>query len=158
MKFQRWIKWRATSRAALPWTTEAMSCHGIRGVEYLSMKSAQVHQAGIITNRDRSHLTPTMTYKRKCGNVHSVYTSWLGWNDTFTAKGNTDLTWGTQSSTCLPHICFHFPECEIITRPGETWAGANYLRLCTWYYFSFSSCWNNIRLCMQCHLYLLLDI
>ena len=34
------MKCLATSRAALPWTTEAMSCQGILGVWYLSMKSA----------------------------------------------------------------------------------------------------------------------
>lgn len=40
VKFQRWMKCRATSRAALPCTTEEMSCQGILGVVYLSMKSA----------------------------------------------------------------------------------------------------------------------
>lgn len=39
VKFQRWMKCRATSRAALPCTTEEMSCQGILGVVYLSMKS-----------------------------------------------------------------------------------------------------------------------
>lgn len=88
VKFQRWMKCRATSRAAFPCTTEAMSCHGIRGVECLSMKSAQVPQAGIIAKfcaKDRSHLTPeltpTITSKRKHGNVHYVYISWLEWNN-----------------------------------------------------------------------------
>lgn len=49
VKFQRWMKWRATSRAAFPWTTEPISCQGIRGVEYLSMKSAQGTRQGPIT-------------------------------------------------------------------------------------------------------------
>lgn len=44
MKFQRWMKCLATSRAALPWTAEAMSCQGILGVVYLSMKSVQTEQ------------------------------------------------------------------------------------------------------------------
>lgn len=39
VKFQRWMKCRATSRAALPCTTDEMSCQGILGVVYLSMKS-----------------------------------------------------------------------------------------------------------------------
>lgn len=41
VKFQRWMKCRATSRAALPCTTEEMSCQGILGVVYLSMKSKE---------------------------------------------------------------------------------------------------------------------
>lgn len=49
VKFQRWMKWRATSRAAFPWTTEPISCQGIRGVEYLSIKSARGARQGPIT-------------------------------------------------------------------------------------------------------------
>lgn len=49
VKFQRWMKWRATSRAAFPWTTEPISCQGILGVEYLSMKSARGARQGPIT-------------------------------------------------------------------------------------------------------------
>ena len=41
VKFQRWMKCLATSRAAFPWTTEAMSCQGILGVVCLSMKSEE---------------------------------------------------------------------------------------------------------------------
>lgn len=41
VKFQRWMKCLATSRAAFPCTTEAMSCQGILGVVCLSMKSAK---------------------------------------------------------------------------------------------------------------------
>lgn len=41
VKFHRWMKCLATSRAAFPWTTEAMSCQGILGVLCLSMKSKE---------------------------------------------------------------------------------------------------------------------
>lgn len=44
VKFQRWMKCLATSRAALPCTTEAMSCQGILGVVCLSMKSAEAER------------------------------------------------------------------------------------------------------------------
>lgn len=40
VKFQRWMKCRATSRAAAPWTATPTSRHGIRGVWRLSRKSA----------------------------------------------------------------------------------------------------------------------
>ena len=39
--FQRCIKWRATSRAAVPTTTAPMSCHGIRGVVLRLTRSAK---------------------------------------------------------------------------------------------------------------------
>lgn len=39
VKFQRWMKWRARSRAGRPWTATPTSRHGIRGVVSLSMKS-----------------------------------------------------------------------------------------------------------------------
>ena len=39
VKFQRWMKCRARSRAGDPWTTTPMSRHGIRGIVSLSMKS-----------------------------------------------------------------------------------------------------------------------
>lgn len=86
VKFQRWMKWRATSRAAFPWTAEAMSCHGIRGVEYLSMKSAQVHQARVLLLLCQEHktlipaLTPTMICKRKqiFFVMSTMCISWLG--------------------------------------------------------------------------------
>lgn len=39
VKFQRWMKCRARSRAGRPWTTTPTSRHGIRGVVSLSMKS-----------------------------------------------------------------------------------------------------------------------
>jgi hypothetical protein len=39
--FQRCIKWRATSRAAVPTTTAPTSCHGIRGVVLRSTRSAK---------------------------------------------------------------------------------------------------------------------
>lgn len=46
VKFHRWMKCLATSRAALPWTTEAMSCQGILGVVCLSMKSKTAEKNG----------------------------------------------------------------------------------------------------------------
>lgn len=39
VKFQRWMKCRARSRAATPCTTTPTSLHGILGVVSLSMKS-----------------------------------------------------------------------------------------------------------------------
>ncbi len=53
MKFQRCIKCLATSLAAFPCTTEEMSCQGILGVVYLSIKSIVEH---IVKKEDRKHL------------------------------------------------------------------------------------------------------
>lgn len=47
VKFQRWMKCRARSRAGRPWTTTPMSRHGIRGVVSLSMKSGE--RSGIVS-------------------------------------------------------------------------------------------------------------
>lgn len=41
VKFQRWMKWRATSLAALPWIAADRSRHGMRGTWVRSMLSEQ---------------------------------------------------------------------------------------------------------------------
>lgn len=64
VKFQRCIKCLATSLAAFPCTTEEMSCQGILGVVYLSIKSMVEHS---VKKQDCKH--PKSTEKPAFNNT-----------------------------------------------------------------------------------------
>lgn len=71
VKFQRWMKCLATSRAAVPCTTEAMSCQGILGVVCLSMKSTREEEG------DGGWLTKQVTGAATANPPSNGLSSWI---------------------------------------------------------------------------------